>query len=86
MQGEPGGDTRNLDVQLYTYDRPERPIYSSVWLFNPDERVLVFLVPGEDPRLGPVAMKMISENRRLIAAEKQATEKASNSTAAAPAP
>lgn len=68
VQVEPGGSSRNLDVQFYFYDTPERSIYSSVWLFNPEVRTLVFLVPGEDPRLGPVAMKMIREDRRLLAA------------------
>lgn len=80
VQVEPGGGSRNLDVKLFFYDKPERPIYSSVWDYNPDERTLVFLVPGEDPRLGPVAMKMISKDRRLLAATAE-TEKKPDSPA-----
>jgi hypothetical protein len=69
VQVEPGGDSRNLDVQLYFYDKPDRPVYSSVWMFNADERALV------DPRLGPVAMKIIGEDRRLLAAMAEAEKK-----------
>jgi len=36
--------------------------------------MLVFLVPGEDPRLGPVGMKMIPEDRRLIKAAQAAAK------------
>jgi hypothetical protein len=75
VQVDPGGSSRNLDVQLFFYDKPERAIYSSVWDYNPDERMLVFLIPGEDPRLGPVAMKMIGEDRRLLAATAEAEKK-----------
>ncbi len=75
VQTDPGGSARNLDVQLFFYDKPERPVYSSVWEYHPEERVLVFLIPGEDPRLGPVAMKMISEDRRLLAAMAEVEKK-----------
>lgn len=75
IQTDPGSSARNLDVQIFFYDKPERPVYSSVWEYHPEERVLVFLIPGEDPRLGPVAMKMISEDRRLLAAMAEVEKK-----------
>ena len=67
VQVDPGGETRNLEVLLYFREDPSRPVSSSIWEHNSDERALVFLIPGEDPRLGPVAMKTISENRTLAA-------------------
>jgi hypothetical protein len=71
-QTEPGGDARNMEVKFFFADQPSRPFYSGVWEQNPELRMLVFLVPGEDPRLGPVAMKMIPEDRRLLNAAAEA--------------
>lgn len=71
-QTEPGGDARNMEVKFFFAHQPSRPFYSGVWEQNPELRMLVFLVPGEDPRLGPVAMKMIPEDRRLLNAAAQA--------------
>lgn len=72
VQAEPGGATRNMEVKFFFRDQPARAFYSGVWEQNPDLRMLVFLVPGEDPRLGPVAMKMIPEDRRLLNAAAEA--------------
>ena len=69
----PGGVSRNMETQLFFFDQPTDPIYSAIWEQQQDVRMLIFLVPGEDPRLGPVAMKMISEDRRVSLA-KPATE------------
>jgi hypothetical protein len=66
VQVEPGGEARNMEVKIYYREDSSKPISSSIWEHSPDERMLVFLVPGEDPRLGPVAMKMIPENRKLV--------------------
>lgn len=68
----PGGANRNMETRLFLFERPERPIYSAVWEQQHDVRTLVFIVPGTDPRLGPVAMKMISEDRRVEEGEPQA--------------
>lgn len=65
VQEKPGGDARNMEVKFYFRENSSHPVSSSIWEYSPDERILVFLVPGEDPRLGPVAMKMIPEDRRL---------------------
>lgn len=63
VQVDPGGEERNMEVRLFFRERPEKSFYSAVWQYRKDIRTLVFLVPGTDPRLGPVAMKMIPENR-----------------------
>lgn len=63
VQFSPGGETRNIAVQLFLRDQPTKAIYSNVWEQNAELRTLIFLVPGDDPRLGPVAMKMITDDR-----------------------
>ena len=65
----PGGVSRNVETQLFFFDEPAVPIYSAIWEQQQDVRMLIFLVPGDDPRLGPVAMKMISEDRRVSLAK-----------------
>ncbi len=61
----PGGDNRNMEVQLFFVDQPAVPIYSAVWEQQQEVRMLIFIVPSEDPRQGPVALKMITEDRRI---------------------
>jgi hypothetical protein len=65
----PGGVSRNMETQLFIFDQPAVPVYSAIWEQQQDVRMLIFIVPGEDPRLGPVAMKMISEDRRASLAK-----------------
>jgi hypothetical protein len=69
VEVHPGGSNRNMETQLCLFDQLQSPIYSAVWEQQQNARTLIFIVPGEDPRLGPVAMKMISEDRRIIAAQ-----------------
>ena len=64
----PGGANRNMETQLFFFNEPASPIYSGIWEQQQDIRTLVFLVQGKDPRLGPVAMKMIPEHRRALEA------------------
>jgi hypothetical protein len=71
---DPGGGERNFEVSLFFRDRPEKPFYSAVWQHDKSVRTLVFLVPGTDPRLGPVAMKMIPEDRKVIEAASRAAD------------
>ncbi|MES2476231.1 MAG: hypothetical protein V4640_10645 [Verrucomicrobiota bacterium] len=74
VSADPGGERRNMEVKFYLREDSSRPISSSIWEHNPDERLLVFLVPSNDARLGSVAMKMIPENRKFV--EKAAEDKA----------
>lgn len=66
---QPGGDQRSMSVKLFFREQPQQAIYSATWEHQPEARILIFLVPGTDPRLGPVATKMITEDRRILAAE-----------------
>ncbi|RYD20401.1 MAG: hypothetical protein EOP88_15210 [Verrucomicrobiaceae bacterium] len=68
---DPVGSERNMEVKLFFRENREKSFYSAVWQYEREVRTLVFLVPGTDARLGPVAMKMIPEDRRLL--EKDAT-------------
>lgn len=68
----PGGANRNIEAQLFVFDQPATPIYSAIWEQQQDLRTWVFLVPGKDPRLGPVALKMIPENRKVFEANAKA--------------
>jgi len=67
----PGGDQRSIPVKMFFRDQTERAFYSSIWEHQPDVRMIVFLVPGKDARLGPVELKMISEDRRTVAQERR---------------
>jgi hypothetical protein len=68
VQAMPGGEARNMEVKFYFLEDSSQPFSSSIWEHDPDERMLIFFVPTEDPRLGPIAMKMIPENRKLAEA------------------
>jgi hypothetical protein len=75
VQIDPGGDTRNREVKIFYRDQPEKAVYSALWEQSSDVRTLVFMVPSEDPRLGPVGIKMIAEDRRIIKAADEASKK-----------
>ena len=74
VQADPGGETRNMEVKFFFHDEPVRPFYSGIWEHNSELRMLVFLVrgdnpqlvSGDDPRLGPISLKMIPDDRRLL--------------------
>lgn len=53
----------NHPVLLAARDEPERPVYSSVWTADAEARRLVIIVPGQEVRLGRVALKVIPESR-----------------------
>jgi hypothetical protein len=62
-------EDRNLPVIIAIED-PEKEftvIYSTIWMPNPQARRLVFIVPSEDPRLGVIALKIVTEYPRLPA-------------------
>ncbi|MBB5353185.1 hypothetical protein HNR46_003439 [Haloferula luteola] len=54
-------------VWMSTADNPNKALYTNVWSTSPEIRRLVFIVPGTDPRLGPLALKIIPEDRRNLA-------------------
>lgn len=74
IQVKPGGADRNMQVQLFLHDQPNPPLYSAVWEHRDTYRNLVFIVPNEDPRLGPVAFKFLTEDRRVLELENSAAK------------
>jgi hypothetical protein len=60
-----GGETRGIGARIALSESIEKPLYSAVWEYDTDVRILCFLVPGTDPRLSPVDFKAIPENRRV---------------------
>lgn len=58
-----GGENRGIGVRVALAEAIEQPLYSAVWEHNNDVRTLVFMVPGSDPRLSPVAFKSIPEDK-----------------------
>ena len=63
----PGGESA-LPVSLSATESPKTPLYTGVWKPENEVRRLVFVVPGTEPRLGPLALKVILEDRRALAA------------------
>jgi hypothetical protein len=56
-----------LPVALVAAADAKRPLYAGAWKPDPDLRRLVIVVPGTDPRHGPLALKVIPEDRRALA-------------------
>jgi hypothetical protein len=65
----PGGEPRGFGVRVALSESIEQPLYSAVWEFDPNVRTVVFMVPGSDPRLSPVAFKAIPEDKVAVAAD-----------------
>lgn len=59
-----GGETRGIGARIALKESIEKPLYSGVWEYDVNVRTLCFLVPGEDPRLGPVSFKSVPEERK----------------------
>ncbi len=74
----PGGENRNMGVELFLPEQPDPPLYSAVWEQREEFRNLVFLLPSTDPRLGPVTFKTITEDQRAILADEAEKRKSSN--------
>ncbi len=63
------GDTRGFGVRVALSETIEQPLYSAVWEYDPNVRTVVFMVPGSDPRLSPVAFKAIPEDKAAVSAD-----------------
>lgn len=59
----PGGSERNLGIRVSLSENPAEALYSAVWEHNPDIRRVVIVTPSDDPRLGPIAFKILPEAR-----------------------
>jgi len=77
----PGGSSRRMGIELFLAEQPDPPLYSAVWEHREEFRKLVFVVPSEDARLGPVDFKTITEDKRVIQANQADQAKANGGTA-----
>jgi len=61
----PGGETRNMGVQLYAEDEPNAILYSAVWEHDPNLRKLVVIMPGADPTQKRLKLEIIPQDQRV---------------------
>jgi hypothetical protein len=78
-----GGETRGVGARVALSESIEKPLYSAVWEYDTDIRILCFIVPSTDPRLGPVTMKAIPEDKRTLEIEEKATPRSPSAAAGA---
>ncbi len=64
---KPAGE-KPVPVMVVSPAAPGQALYSSVWKPDANLRRLVIVVPGTDTRLGPLALKVIPEDRQDLAA------------------
>lgn len=67
-----GGETRGVGARVALSENIAKPLYSAVWEYDTGLRILCFIVPSTDPRLGPVMMKAIPESKRTLELEEKA--------------
>ena len=67
-----GGETRGIGARVALSENIQKPLYSAVWEYDTGIRILCFIVPSTDPRLGPVTMKAIPESKRTLELEEKA--------------
>lgn len=57
----PGGDARNLGLQLFKEDEPDKILYSGVWEHAPKIRKLIVITSGTDPADKELSLQVIPE-------------------------
>ncbi|NQW99086.1 hypothetical protein HQ447_00400 [bacterium] len=65
---DPGGEARNMGVQMASRKNLNEILYSAVWEYDPNFRKLIIIVPGTDAQSGPIILKVIPEDRRAVVA------------------
>jgi hypothetical protein len=60
----PGGDARNLGVQLFSEKEPDAVLYSAVWEHDPKLRKLIFIMPGENQASQELTLNIIPQDQR----------------------
>ena len=58
-----GGETRGIGARVALAESIEKVLYSAVWEYDANARTLCIIVPGTDPRLGPIAFKAVPEDK-----------------------
>ena len=62
----PGGEMRNIGIQMAARADLKAILYSAVWEYDPEVRNLIIVVPGTDVQTGTVNLKIIPEDRRAL--------------------
>ena len=70
---DPGGQSRNVGIQIAARADLKTILYSAVWEHDPNVRKLVIVLPGRDASTGVVDLKVIPEDRRSTAPTVPAT-------------
>ncbi|NQX01276.1 hypothetical protein HQ447_11510 [bacterium] len=60
----PGGEARNIGLQLFSEAAPELVLYSAVWEFDPNLRKLIFIVPAANPASKELMLEIIPQDKR----------------------
>lgn len=60
----PGGEARNIGVQLYAEEEPDAVLYSAVWEHDPNLRKLIFIVPAGKSDTREIALEVIPQDKR----------------------
>ncbi len=61
----PGGDARNMGVQFFKEDEPDKILYSGVWEHDPNIRKLIVITPGADPSVKALDLQVLPEDKRI---------------------
>lgn len=61
----PGGDARNMGVQFFKEEEPEKILYSGVWEHDPNIRKLIVITPGADPSVKALDLQVLPEDKRI---------------------
>lgn len=61
----PGGEARNIGVQLFSETEPATILYSAVWEHDPNLRKLIFILPQADPAQKELKLEIIPQDKRV---------------------
>lgn len=60
----PGGEERNMGVELFSEAEPDVILYSAVWEHDPNLRKLIFISPQADPAQKELKLEVIPQDKR----------------------
>lgn len=60
----PGGEARNIGVQVFSEAEPDAILYSAVWEHDPNLRKLIFIVPAANPATKELTLEIIPQDKR----------------------
>ena len=61
----PGGEARNIGVQVFSPTTPDTIFYSAVWETDPNLRKLIFIVPASNPDSKELTLEIIPQDKRV---------------------